>query len=98
MTFGILRARSSHRAKNYTAIFYINCHIIFNCGYVHTYLLHTMCYESSLKILTKINQAEYGRKQVEEFLNVVGIIFPIKHWNCADNQNDSGRLAESSFQ
>ena len=22
-------------------------------------------------------------KQVEEFLNVVGIIFPIKHWNCA---------------
>ena len=39
-----------------------------------------------------------GRKQVEEFLNVVGIIFPIKHWNCADNQNDSGRLAESSFQ
>ena len=39
-----------------------------------------------------------GRKQVEEFLNVVGIIFPIKHWNCADNQNDSGLLAESSFQ
>ena len=24
-----------------------------------------------------------GPKQVEEFLNVVGIIFPIKHWNCA---------------
>ena len=40
----------------------------------------------------------FGRKQVEEFLNVVGIIFPIKNWNCADNQNDSGRLAESSFQ
>ena len=39
-----------------------------------------------------------GCKQVEEFLNVVGIIFPIKHWNCADNQNDSGCLAESSFQ
>ena len=43
-----------------------------------------------------------GPKQVEEFLNVVGIIFPIKHWNCAvfetDNQNDSGLLAESSFQ
>ena len=47
-------------------------------------------YESPLWVL--------GRKQVEEFLNVVGIIFPIKHWNCADNQNDSGRLAESSFQ
>ena len=31
-----------------------------------------------------------ARKQVEEFLNVVGIIFPIKHWNCPDNQNDSG--------
>ena len=40
----------------------------------------------------------FGRKQVEEFLNVVGIIFPIKHRNCADNQNDSGLLAESSFQ
>ena len=39
-----------------------------------------------------------GRKQVEEFLNVVGIIFPIKHWNCADNQNNSGFVAESSFQ
>ena len=24
-----------------------------------------------------------GPKQVEEFLNVVGIIIPIKHWNCA---------------
>ena len=39
-----------------------------------------------------------GRKQAEAFLNVVGIIFPIKHWNCADNQNNSGCLAESSFQ
>ena len=44
------------------------------------------------------DSANLGRKQVEEFLNVVGIIFPIKHWNCADNQNDSGLLAESSFQ
>ena len=29
------------------------------------------------------NFADHGPKQVEEFLNVVGIIFPIKHWNCA---------------
>ena len=38
-----------------------------------------------------------GRKQVEECCSV-GIIFPIKHWNCANNQNDSGRLAELPFQ
>ena len=28
------------------------------------------------------NIVNKGPKQVEEFLNVVGIIFPIKHWNC----------------
>ena len=43
-----------------------------------------------------------GPKQVEEFLNVVGIIFPIKHWWIVlfetDNQNNSGLLEESSFQ
>ena len=27
--------------------------------------------------------------------NFVGIIFPIKHWNCADNQNDSAKRPES---
>ena len=46
----------------------------------------------------KPKSSDKGRKQVEEFLKVVGIIFPIKHWNCADNQNNSGFLAESSFQ
>ena len=29
------------------------------------------------------NSLILGPMQVEEFLNVVGIIFPIKHWNCA---------------
>ena len=60
---------------------------VYNCKYCEfngkklEWLAHLKSAHSDKNLVCRI--ANHGPKQVEEFLNVVGIIFPIKHWNCA---------------
>ena len=60
---------------------------VYNCKYCEfngkklEWLAHLKSAHSDKNLVCRI--ANHGPKQVEEFLNVVGIIFLIKHWNCA---------------